>query len=102
MKLLLIQKKQQIFRDRGQSVSSILHGRFLLRSEGREHRQPKILLYFNYKAFLTSGKQRMEMEVIQQDPHEFSCCLNNGLSAVPFISNSINLKASVLIQMSQK
>lgn len=34
------------------------------------------------------------MEEIQQDPPEFSSCLNKGLSAVPFISNSINLKAS--------
>lgn len=66
----------------------------LLRSEGGEHRQPKIILYLNCKAFLTSGKHRMEMEEIQQDPPEFSRCLNKGLSAVPFISNSINLKAS--------
>lgn len=36
----------------------------------------------------------MEMEEIQQDPPEFSSYLYKGLSAVPFISNSINLKAS--------
>lgn len=44
---------------------------FLLRYEGGEHRQAKILLYFNCKDFPTSGKHRMEMEETQQDSLSF-------------------------------
>lgn len=45
---------------------------FLLRAAGGEHRQPKIVIYFSCKPFLTSRKPRMEIKEVQPDPSDFS------------------------------
>lgn len=83
----VIQKKYSGTEDQLFPASPKANKLFHLRAAGGKQRQPKILVYFSCKPFLTSRKPRMETSRrFNQIPLTFP--------AVPLISNNITLKAS--------